>query len=140
MARRFHSKRNESGSMLAAVFIITLGVGGCLFVVSAMSPESFVSAAWVLGGVLAAFLALTFWFRFGKTQNSSFGFLLSSTRNRRDDGVQDYEPRIAGQSQLSAVTGTNQPITAQEVHEIRVTSANTWVPAKSGRGKKKSQK
>ncbi len=139
MARRFQHNRKEAGSLLASVFITVLGFGGCLFVVSALSPESFLRAASILGGVLAAFLTLIVMFRFGKRPDSSLGFLYSSERNRRDDGVANYEPRIANQPRASTAAGTNQPITAKEVHEIQLTSANTWVPASSGRRRKKSQ-
>ena len=122
--------------MLAAVFIVTLGCGGCLFLVAAMSPASFAKTAWWMGGVVVAFLTLVVLQRFGKIPKGSIGFLLSSSKNRRDDGAKDYEPRIAGQSKSSTV-GTNQPISAREAHEIQVTSANTWVPANSARGRKK---
>jgi hypothetical protein len=138
MARRFQNKRNESGSLLASVFIIAIGFGGCLFVVSAMSPASFSTAAWSLGSVLTVFLALVVWFRFGRTPNSNTDFLISSVRSRRDDGAKDYEPRIAGQSRSQSMAGTNQPITAQEVREIQVANANTWVPANARQGKSKS--
>jgi len=94
-------------------------------------------AAWGLGGALTVFLTLIVLRRFGKVPNTNLGFLFTSSRNRRDDGAADYEPRIAGQSRSSTAVGTNQPITASEVHEIKVTSANTWVPAKSGRNRKK---
>jgi len=137
MPKRFHHNRNDSGSLLASVFILALGSGCCLFLVSAMSPKFFAMTAWGLGGALSVFLTLIVLQRFGKIPNTNLGFLLSSARNRRDDGVADYEPRIAGQSRSSSAVGTNQPITAKEAHEIKVTSANTWVPAKSGRNRKK---
>ena len=123
--------------MLASVFILALGSGCCLFLVSAMSPTSFAMTAWGLGGALSVFLTLIVLQRFGKMPNANLGFLFSSARNRRDDGAADYEPRIAGQSRSSSVVGTNQPISAREAHEIKVTSANTWVPTKSCRNQKK---
>ena len=137
MPKRFHHNRNDNGSLLASVFILALGSGCCLFLVSAMSPTSFAMTAWGLGGALSVFLTLIVLQRFGKMPNANPGFLFSSARNRRDDGAADYEPRIAGQSRSSSVVGTNQPISAREAHEIKVTSANTWVPAKSGRNQKK---
>ncbi|MCA9008240.1 MAG: hypothetical protein KDB01_00765 [Planctomycetaceae bacterium] len=139
MARRFQNHRKESGSLLAAVFITALGVGCCLFVVSAMSPASFSAAAWALGGMLTVVFTIIVLFRYGKAPGNSSGFLLLSARNRRDDGLGDYEPRVANQSTPTSATGTNRPISAQEVHEIQVTSANTWVPASSGRRRKNSQ-
>ena len=137
MSKRFHHNRNDAGSFLAAIFILTLGSGCCLFLVSAMSPASFAAAAWGLGGGLALFVTLIVLRRFGKVPNSDLGFLFSSSRNRRDDGAADYEPRIAGQTRSSGTVGTNQPISAKEAHEIQVTSANTWVPASSRRDRKK---
>lgn len=137
MPRRFHNNRNDSGSLLASVFILALGSGCCLFLVSAMSPRSFAVTAWGLGGVLSVFLTLIVLQRFGKIPNTNLGFLFTSARNRRDDGAADYEPRIAGQSRSSSMIGTNQPISAKEAHEIQVTSANTWVPANSARNRKK---
>ncbi|MEJ7592700.1 MAG: hypothetical protein WKF77_14215 [Planctomycetaceae bacterium] len=137
MPKRFHHNRNDSGSLLASVFILALGSGCCLFLVSAMSPASFAITAWGLGGVVSVFLTLIVLQRFGKMPNTNLGFLFSSARNRRDDGAADYEPRVAGQSRSSSMVGTNQPISAKEAHEIKVTSANTWVPARSGRNRKK---
>lgn len=125
--------RQSSGIRLYSV----LGSGCCLFLVSAMSPASLAMTAWGLGGVFFVFLILIVLQRFGKLPSSSLGFLFSSARNRRDDGAADYEPRIAGQSRSSSMVGTNQPISANEAHEIKVTSANTWIPAKSGRNRKK---
>ncbi len=137
MPKRFHHNRNESGSLLASVFILALGSSCCLFLVFAMSPTLFATTAWGVGGGLSVFLTLIVLQRFGKLPNTSLEFMFSSSHNRRDDGAADYEPRIAGQSRSSSAVGTNQPITAKEAHEMKVTSANTWVPAKSGRNRKK---
>lgn len=137
MPKRFRHNRNDAGSLLASVFILALGSGCCLFLVAAMSPESFVRTAWGLGGMLTLFLTLIVLQRFGKIPNTNLGFLFSTARNRRDDGASDYEPRIAGSPRSSSTVGTNQPISAQEAREIQVTSANTWVPANSGRRRKK---
>ena len=137
MPKRFHHSRNDAGSLLASVFILALGFGCCLFLVALISPESFAITAWGLGGVLSVLLTLIVLQRFGKVPKSNLGFLFSTARNRRDDGLADYEPRIAGQSQSASTVGTNQPISAQEAHEIKVMSANTWVPANSGRRRKK---
>ncbi len=93
--------------------------------------------AWGLGGALSLFLTLIVLQRFGKMPNTSLGFLFTSARNRRDDGTAAYEPRIAGQTRPSSAVGTNKPISALEAHELKVTSANTWVPAKSDRNRKK---
>ena len=114
--------------MLAAVFILTLGAGGCLITVAAMSPNSVPKAAAIMGGIVGGFMLLVILQRFGRTPKTDLSFLLKSRNNRRDDGVADYVPRAAGQPPV-ITTGTNQPITAGEVHEIQLTSQNTWVPA-----------
>ena len=136
MAKRFGNNRNDAGSMLASIFILTLGCGCCLFLVAAMSPASLGTTACWLGGIFAAYLTLVVFQRFGKLPNANLSFLLSSSRNRRDDGLKDYEPRISGKSQSKETLGTNQPISAKDAHEIQITSANTWVPANSSRRRK----
>lgn len=137
MGRRINQNRNDAGSLLASVFIIALGSGCCLFLVAAMSPSQFGNAAAVLGCVFGMFLFLIVLQRFGKIPKGNLTFLLSSSRNRRDDGLREYEPKIIGSSPSNIVTGTNQPISAKDAHDIQVTSANTWVPAKSRRSRKK---
>ncbi|MFO0976907.1 MAG: hypothetical protein U0996_10955 [Planctomycetaceae bacterium] len=129
MSRRFQSGRGDSGSLLASLFILALGGAGCLFTVAAMAPSSLPWAMGAVGGVFAIFVLFVVLQRFGKTPGTSLGFLLSARRNTRDDGLKDYEPRKAG-DRRTAPAGTNRPISAEEAHEIRVTSANTWVPAK----------
>lgn len=136
MQKRFNN-RNDAGSLLASVFILTLGCGACLFLVAAMSPDSFARTAWWLGGSVVVCLTLLVLQRYGKIPNGNLRFLFTSARNRRDDGVADYEPRVAGQSSSPSAIGTNQPISARDAHEIQVTSANTWVPANSARRRKK---
>jgi hypothetical protein len=136
MGRRFHSNRNDSGSLLASVFIISLGAGCSLFTVAAMSPTSLPAAMWTVGGVSAAFFTFVILQRFGKLPSGNLSFLLKSERNRRDDGARDYEPRLMNSGHTTS-TGTNQPISAQEAHEIKVTSANTWVPAATRDRRKK---
>ena len=139
MAKRFSNNRNDAGSLLASVFILTLGSVCCLFLVAAMSPASLGTTACWIGGIFATYLTLVVFQRFGKIPNANLHFLFSSSRNRRDDGLQDYEPRIAGKSQSATMLGTNQPISAKDAHEIQITSANTWVPANSSRRRKDQQ-
>jgi hypothetical protein len=139
MAKRFSNNRNDAGSMLASIFILTLGCGSCLFLVAAMSPESLGMTACWIGGIFTIFATLVVLQRFGKIPNGSLSFLLSSSRNRRDDGLKDYEPRIAGKSRSTMIVGTNEPISAKDAHEIQITSANTWVPANSSRRRQNQQ-
>ena len=139
MGRRGHGNRNDAGSLLASVFILALGAGCSLFTVAAMSPSSLPTAMWTVGGIIGAFMAFVILQRFGKVPNADLGFILSSRRNKRDDGLSGYEPRKARDSR-PIVSGANQPISAAEVHEIKVTSANTWVPANSASGRRKQEK
>ena len=139
MGRRGHGNRNDAGSLLASVFILALGGGCSLFTVAAMSPASLPTAMWTVGGIIGAFMVFVILQRFGKVPSGDMGFILSSRRNKRDDGLAEYEPRKAGDPR-PIVVGTNQPISAAEVHEIKVTSANTWVPANSASGRRKQEK
>ena len=129
MGRRFYSNRNDSGSLLASLLILVMGLGSCFFAVAAMAPNSVPIAAGVLGSVFVLFLCGIIMQRFGKAPSMGLGFLSRAGKSRRDDGAGDYMPRKAGESRKMA-TGTNQPITAGEAHELRITSASTWVPAK----------
>lgn len=139
MGRRGHGNRNDAGSLLASVFILALGAGCSLFTVAAMSPSSLPTAMWTVGGIIGAFMVFVILQRFGKAPNADLGFIFSSRRNQRDDGLKDYEPRKAGDAR-PIISGTNQPISAAEVQEIKVTSANTWVPANSASGRRKQEK
>lgn len=130
MANRWQRGRNDSGSLLASVFIMTLGAGGCLFTVSAMAPQSMPIAVWTISGLFSVFLLLILLQRFGKVPQTDIRFLLSSRKNTRDDGRMDYQPRKANDL-YSGQSGTNLPISAAEAHEIQITSANTWVPAQT---------
>lgn len=136
MGRRFQSNRNDSGSLLASVFILALGGGSCIFTVAAMSPQSLPTALWTVGGVVGAFLLLVILQRFGKLPQTDLSFLLTAQKNRRDDGAADYMPRKANEHPSGSPTGTNRPISAEEAHEIKLTSANTWVPAPSRKRRK----
>lgn len=137
MGKRGRSSRNDSGSLLAAVFILAMGAGCCLFTVSVMSPSSLFAASCTVGVVIGGFLILVILQRFGKLPQNSLSFLVTSQRSRRDDGAADYQPRKVGEGQdQTSHGGTNRPISAEEAHDIKVTSLNTWVPS-PGRGRKK---
>lgn len=134
MGKRFYSNRNDSGSLLASLFILVMGFGSCLFAVAAVSPASVPMAAVTIGVIFALFVGLIVMQRFGYTPSLGLGFLSRAGRSHRDDGAADYLPRKAGESRR-IVHGTNQPITAGEATELRLTSASTWVPS---RGRRKS--
>ena len=134
MTRRWRSNRNDAGSLLASVFILALGSACALFTVAAMSPGSLAAASWTIGSVVGAFIVFIVLQRFGKLPKTDLGFLLSSHRNRPDDGAADYQPRKVVERRIVA-QGTNQPISVEEVQELKITSLNTWVPAKSRRAR-----
>ncbi len=136
MGKRGHHGNKQDGSLLASVFILTLGGGCCLFTVAALYPQSFTLAASVVGGIAALFIIMAVLQRTGRLPSNSLGFLFISNKNKRDDGTNDYLPRRAADSRPMA-QGTNRPISAEEAHEIRVTSPNTWVPSPAKRKRKK---
>lgn len=138
MGKRWQNHRNDAGSLLAALFITTLGAGSCLFTVAAMSPESLPTAAAVLGTIVGLFYLWVILQRFGKLPGLDMGFLLSASRNHRDDGLNEYEPRLRKSRSLPKVE--NRPITAEEAHQIKITSPNTWVPAATDRTRRAAEK
>ncbi len=134
MGKRFNN-RNDSGSLLASIFILALGGGTSLFTVAAMSPSSLPKAMWTVGGIVSAFMVFIILHRMGKVPQADLSFLLASHRNRRCDGTTDYQPRKLDEGRKNVI-GTNQPISAEEARDIKQTSSNTWVPSPT-RGKKK---
>lgn len=136
MTRRWRSNRNDAGSLLASVFILALGAGCCLFTVSAMSPQSMAAASLIVGSIVGVFIFVVVLQRFGRLPKTDLGFLVSSHRNRPGDGASDYQPRKAGEERIVS-QGTNRPISAEEVQELKITSPNTWVPSRSRRERRK---
>jgi hypothetical protein len=136
MGKRGQSGNRQDGSLLASVFILTLGAGCCLFTVATLSPRSFAFAASIVGSVAAVFILLAVFQRFGRMPSSSLSFLLTSNKNKRDDGANDYLPRKVADPRSTA-EGSNRPISAEEAHEMRVNSPNTWVPAPVKRKRRK---
>jgi hypothetical protein len=133
MGRRGMGQRNDAGSLLASSLILGLGGGACLFMVGALSPNSLPLTAGILGAVFGGLLLLIVLQRFGRALSVDLGFLGRFGRSQRDDGIRDYEPRRAGGSRAGRADGANQPITAGEARELRLTSASTWVPARGRR-------
>ena len=119
--------------MLATVIVIVLGAGLCSFlcVLADVKRNDL-----VLGGILgaAAFsIAWIIWYRYGRMDNSSLTFWFLASKNRRDDGLNDYVPEKVPDRGPQQAMGSNRPITAEEAREIQITSSSTWVPAKGGR-------
>ncbi|MFM7056151.1 MAG: hypothetical protein ACKO2P_04420 [Planctomycetota bacterium] len=133
MGRRFSGRRDDSGSWLASLLILAVGLGFCAFLALASDPRSALTACSVLAGILGVFLLLNRLNRAGRLTSLNLSFLSISSRSRRDDGIHDYQPRKAAAA--SAKATPNQPITAGEARELRMTSSSTWIPAQ-GRKKK----
>ena len=136
MGKKIHRRRDDSGSMLATVIVIVLGAALCSFLcVLADVEQNELLLGTILGG--AAFsIAWIVWYRYGRTNESSLTFWFLASKNRRDDGLNDYVPeKIPGRGPQRPM-GSNKPITAEEAREIQVTSSRTWVPAKGGRTEK----
>ena len=136
MPGKWKNRRDDAGSMLAAVIVIVCGAGVCAFVGALDRSEA---GAWMLGGVVllaALFLWWIIWYRYkSNVGQSGLAFWHIFSRNHRDDGLAaQYRPRKVGDSRSNQPSGTNQPITADEAHEIQATSANTWVPSKNREG------
>lgn len=132
MVRRQSGRRDDSGSWLATLLIVAIGGGFCTFVALTASPDALLIAAIVGLCTVGLFVMVHLLNRSGFGSRFGLGFMFVSSRNRRDDGLQDYQPRKVG-SQSSVGTGGNQPITAGEARELRLTSASTWIPSRGGK-------
>ena len=131
MPRNWKPRRDDAGSMLASVIIIVGGAGVCAFIAGTSSSDA--SAAMLGFVVTAAVFLITFiiWFRYGRRSENGLRFWLSLSRNHREDGIAaQYRPRKVRDKSAETPVGTNQPITAEEVHDIQESSANTWVPTR----------
>jgi hypothetical protein len=137
MGRRQLGRRDDSGSWLATLLIVATGGGFCAFAAMAASPDALLIAATVGLCTIGLFVLVHLLNRSRQANSFGLGFLFASSRNRRDDGLKDYQPRKVA-SKSSAGSSGNQPITAGEAKELRLTSASTWIPSrgrKSGSSK-----
>lgn len=129
MAKRFRRNHNDGGSMLATMIVIILGAIMCSWVVlmAGSVVQDWMIAAIAVGAV--ALIAIILRYRYGQAQDSRLGFWASVFSNHNDDGLAaNYRPRKIKDNQ----TGTparQQPISPEELRDIRESSANTWVPA-----------
>lgn len=133
MARRSRSSRDDSGSLLAAVLITILGTLFCVITTAAVAPESLWLVGSIAAGPAVCLVLITILQRFSRVRGSGLSFFGRASRSFRDDGVREYHPRKAT-ARPTAFSGGNQPITAEEARDLRLTSANTWIPA---RGRKR---
>ena len=132
MAQKWQHRRDDAGSMVATVIVIVIGTALCCFVCLTDSSEL---SDWMLILLPAAailVISLIVIYRYGRGNSGSLTFWHSVASNHPDDGMAgQYRPRKVQNSRSNAPSGTNQPITAEEAHDLRITSANTWVPAKT---------
>ena len=136
MGKKFYRGRDDSGSMLATVVVIVLGAALCSFLcVLADVEQNDLLLGGILGGATLSIIWIV-WFRYGRMNESSLTFWFLASKNRRDDGLNDYRPEKVEDRGPKRPMGSNKPITAEEAREIQVTSSNTWVPAKGKRKKK----
>ena len=139
MARNWKPRRDDAGSMLASVIIIVGGAGVCAFIAGTSSSDSSGVMLGIAVAVAVLLIAMIIWLRYGRRPEGGLGFWLSLGRNHREDGLAaQYRPRKVRDKSSETPVGTNQPITAEEVHEIQESSANTWVPSRIKEGRRRS--
>ena len=137
MGRRSSGRRDDSGSWLASLLILAIGLGFCAFLALSSDPDSALIACCILAGILALFVLLNWLNRAGRLTSNTLSFLSLSNRSRRDDGVRDYQPRKAHSPGPAATAPANQPISAGEARELRLNSASTWVPTQGRKQKRR---
>ena len=126
--RRKH--RNDLGSIFAASVIIVLGTGGSCIIYAVGSPNGSPSLLALIVAPAVLFLAGMVgvrWPKFGS--GLEFWRVVFRSRLNADCGA-DYQPRRTEPEPISK-PGQQQPITASEVREIQLLSANTWVPSRT---------
>ncbi|HIF01366.1 MAG TPA: hypothetical protein EYG03_02325 [Planctomycetes bacterium] len=130
MPKKWFHSRDDAGSMLATVIIVGLGTGLCSFLGLAFTSSAY---DWIVIAVLATallMLGLLTSYRYFRNEGPSLGFWNAVARNHREEGLAaQYRPRKVQEGQEKTQVDPNKPITADEVHEIQVTSASTWVPS-----------
>ena len=132
MAMKWQHRRDDAGSMLATVIIIVIGTGLCCFMCLTESSDFSDWMLIVLPALAVLTISLIVRYRYGRGTSGSLTFWHSVASNHPDDGLAgQYRPRKVKDSRSNAPPGTNRPITADEAHDLRITSANTWVPSKT---------
>lgn len=138
MGRSWKYRRDDGGSMLATIIVIVCGSGlGCFLAMAADSSE------WLQAGIaVAALIAIVQIVRYRYLRNTStrLGLFFFIQKHPNDDGIAaQYRPRKIRDRRSENQNGSNKPITAEEAHQIQVTSANTWVPTKATAEKNRSR-
>ena len=121
--------------MLATVIVIMLGTVLCT-VLGVLAASD--AALWILIGVSTLSALMIFWvvwLRWRRGAPGGLAFWHAVGRNHREEGqASQYRPRKVKDGQSETPAGTNQPITAEEAHEIQSTSSNAWVPSRNREG------
>ncbi|MEZ6132170.1 MAG: hypothetical protein R3C59_26215 [Planctomycetaceae bacterium] len=137
MPKKWGRERDDAGSMLATVIVIVLGTLLCCFL-CLLSPSDF--SNWMLALLPATALLMIFLiarYRYGRGEVGSLAFWNAFARSPPDDGIAaQYRPRKIRHRSSATTIGGLEPITAQEAHELRITSANTWVPSRTVKPRK----
>tara|TARA_B100001939_G_C16497558_1_gene428150 strand:- start:124 stop:540 length:417 start_codon:yes stop_codon:yes gene_type:complete len=126
-------QRDDAGSMLATVLVIIAGTMLLVFICAVANSDAGAILMGVTVGLAVLSLMALVWYRYFRDHgNNSLELSLSIARNKPDDGIaaHQYEPRLV-KNRHDEAEGTNQPITADEAHELRISSANTWVPSRN---------
>ncbi|MCP4783115.1 MAG: hypothetical protein GY903_25365 [Fuerstiella sp.] len=133
MPKNWFHRRDDAGSMLATVIVVGFGAGLSSFVGLALASSAY---DWIVIAVVATallMLGLLTSYRYFRNEEANLGFWNAVARNHREEGLaSQYRPRKVEDGEEKEPVDPNKPITADEVHEIHVTSSNTWVPS-SGR-------
>jgi hypothetical protein len=136
MARKWGKRRDDGGSMLASIVIIVLGTGLCCFLCLMDQSEFSDLMLIALPGTSLLAIILIVAYRYGRSDSGSLIFWHSAATNHNDDGIAgQYRPEKVKDRRANTPVGTNQPITAEEAHDLQTMSSNTWVPSKK-RGEK----
>jgi len=134
MPKKWFHRRDDAGSMLATVIVVGLGAGLCSFLGLAATSSGY---DWIVIAVMATallLLGLLTAYRYYRNQDPSLGFWNAVARNHREEGLAaQYRPRKIEEREEKTAIDPNQPITADEVHEIQVTSSRTWVPSRGSK-------
>lgn len=134
MARKWGKRRDDGGSMLASIVIIVLGTGLCCFLCLMDTSDLGTVLLITLPIVSLGLILFLMRYRYGRSHSSGLAFWFSAARNHYDDGIAaQYRPEKIKDRRANAPAGSNQPITAQEAHELQTTSSSTWVPSKKRR-------
>lgn len=137
MGRNWKHRRDDGGSMLATIIVIVGGAGLCCFLAMAADSSMLLQAGVAIGSLLAIVQIIRY--RYGRDSTGKLSIWHIITRRPNDDNIAaHYHPERVIDKHSEARVGTNKPISAEEAHQIQITSSNTWVPSKATAERKDS--